>query len=169
MNKLINNKLNPLSLEKELKFIVIFFIVALTLPFLVLIIITNVGISSVSNYLVQSNVNHHTVNLYYPTGEKYKTLNIDTTWPLHGVVTLEFGQIDLPYQPLHTGIDIANSEGTPIVAAMSGVVNYAGEINWGYGKHVIVDNGDGVQTLYGHLSSLAVKKGDKVIVGKTLI
>lgn len=49
--------------------------------------------------------------------------------------------------------------GTPIYAAQSGVVTYAGQTRGGYGIHVILNHGGGVQTLYGHCSGLAVSAG----------
>lgn len=65
----------------------------------------------------------------------------------------------------HTGIDVAAQEGSPVLAAASGVVRRAG-LRGGYGKAVEIDNGQGISTLYGHASSLAVKEGDKVEAGQ---
>lgn len=87
------------------------------------------------------------------------------TWPVSGVITLEFGENDLPYQILHTGIDIANPYGQigdPIHPFMDGTVTYAGEIWWGFGKHVIIDNGDNISSVYAHLDKVYVYKGQKV-------
>ena len=62
---------------------------------------------------------------------------------------------------LHAGIDISNQRGTPIVAAAAGVVAFAG--NRGpLGKAIIIDHGNGLETLYGHLDAFKVKKGQKV-------
>ena len=157
------------SFKKELTYLLLFFPGILMLPVIAVIILTNTGIPAVSHRLAKVNVSTHTVTLYYPNGQKYKDVQLDTAWPMHGIVTLEFGAPDPPYQPLHTGIDIATTEGTPIVSATSGTVSYSGEISWGYGKHVVVDDGDNLQTLYGHLSELDVNKGDKVVAGETVI
>lgn len=54
----------------------------------------------------------------------------------------------------HWGIDIAGSEGEGVYAADAGVVVYAGWNNYGYGNMIMIDHGDGFQTLYAHLSAL---------------
>ncbi|MEW9673612.1 peptidoglycan DD-metalloendopeptidase family protein [Ammoniphilus sp. 3BR4] len=65
----------------------------------------------------------------------------------------------------HTGIDLAAPEGEPAVSITTGKVSYAG---WrgGYGNTVIVDYGNGVQALYGHLSKIAVEPGTTVKAGQ---
>ena len=68
----------------------------------------------------------------------------------------------------HKGLDIANGSGGAIVAADSGTVVVSGWTNVGYGYHVIVDHGNGYQTLFGHLSSLAVVAGQRVSRGAIL-
>jgi murein DD-endopeptidase MepM/ murein hydrolase activator NlpD len=76
-------------------------------------------------------------------------------------------EIDHAY---HLGYDLAVSKHTPIEVANSGVVVFAGELGI-YGNTVIVDHGLGIFTLYGHLSAIDVKAGDKLekrqVVGKT--
>ena len=67
----------------------------------------------------------------------------------------------------HTGIDVAAEEGSPVLAAASGIVRRAG-LRGGYGKAVEIDNGGGTSTLYGHASALAVKEGDKVEAGQAI-
>jgi murein DD-endopeptidase MepM/ murein hydrolase activator NlpD len=64
-------------------------------------------------------------------------------------------------QQTHLGFDLASFTGVPIVAANRGKVVLAEELGI-YGNCVIVDHGMGVQSLYGHLSSLRVKAGDMV-------
>lgn len=60
----------------------------------------------------------------------------------------------------HMAVDIANKEAPAIGAAKAGQVTYAGCVKGGYGCHVIIDHGDGLQTLYGHLSQIAVDSGN---------
>lgn len=55
-----------------------------------------------------------------------------------------------------------------IYAAQSGTVTRAGQTNNGYGNNVIIDHGNGVATLYGHLNSITVHVGDKVTKGQTI-
>lgn len=71
------------------------------------------------------------------------------------------------YSWRHHGLDIANKIGTPIYAADSGVVEYAG---WGtgYGNHIDLNHGGGKKTRYAHLSAFDVKKGDKVSKGQII-
>ena len=59
----------------------------------------------------------------------------------------------------HPGIDIAAAYGDPIYAADSGVVVFAGWSNYGYGNMVVIDHGNGWQTLYAHLSQWNVSCG----------
>ena len=70
----------------------------------------------------------------------------------------------------HTGIDISDSGiyGQDIVASDSGTVTWAGYDDSGYGYYVIIDHGNGYQTLYGHCSSLAVSQGETVYQGQTI-
>ena len=65
----------------------------------------------------------------------------------------------------HTGMDIAAARGTNIRASMSGRVITVKYQNYGYGYHIIIDHGNGVQTLYGHCSKLLVNVGDYVNQG----
>ncbi|OBF96403.1 hypothetical protein A5790_05055 [Mycobacterium sp. 852002-51152_SCH6134967] len=81
--------------------------------------------------------------------------------PTTGVWTSGFGY---RWGALHGGIDIANSIGTPVLAASDGVVISAGPYA-GYGNMVKVRHSDGTVTLYGHLSSWSVSVGQRVWAG----
>ena len=83
-------------------------------------------------------------------------------WPVAGN-----GYISCGYSSGHRAIDIACSYGTPIVASASGTVIVAGWY-YTYGKAVVIDHGNGVQTLYGHNSSLNVSVGDYVSQGQVI-
>ncbi len=63
---------------------------------------------------------------------------------------------------VHFGYDLAAVQQAPVPAANSGVVVFAGPLSI-YGNVVVVDHGLGLQTLYAHLSSIAVKEGDPVV------
>jgi len=83
-------------------------------------------------------------------------------WPASGVITQYF-------RWYHKGIDIANKEGPAILAADSGKIVVAGwPDNVGYGNRVVIDHGNGYQTLYGHLAKIyvvagqTVKRGDQI-------
>lgn len=68
---------------------------------------------------------------------------------------------------VHLGFDLAKTTNAPVAAANHGKVLFADELGI-YGNTVIVDHGMTVQSLYGHLSSFAVKEGDDVKKGQTL-
>jgi murein DD-endopeptidase MepM/ murein hydrolase activator NlpD len=68
---------------------------------------------------------------------------------------------------VHYGYDLASTKQSPIPAANAGVVAFAGPLTI-YGNAVILDHGLGLQTLYGHLSSIDVKPGDKIDKGQEL-
>ncbi|WP_062160166.1 M23 family metallopeptidase [Chryseobacterium sp. IHB B 17019] len=67
----------------------------------------------------------------------------------------------------HKGLDIAVPFGSDVRAAAAGTVIFSGQ-KGGYGNCVIVSHGNGLATLYGHLSQLVVKANDKVKVGQTI-
>jgi murein DD-endopeptidase MepM/ murein hydrolase activator NlpD len=68
---------------------------------------------------------------------------------------------------VHLGFDLAVTQQVPIKAAQTGVVVHAAYLGI-YGNCVIIDHGLGVQTLYGHLSSIGVKVGDKIEKGQVV-
>jgi murein DD-endopeptidase MepM/ murein hydrolase activator NlpD len=76
-------------------------------------------------------------------------------WPVSGPVVSPFGW---RWGRMHEGIDIAAGYGTPIAAAASGTVIYAGWMS-GYGNLIIIDHGGGMATAYAHQSSFAVGGG----------
>ncbi|RDU65079.1 peptidoglycan DD-metalloendopeptidase family protein [Helicobacter sp. MIT 14-3879] len=67
----------------------------------------------------------------------------------------------------HYGVDYAAPKGTPVNAASNGIVVFAGIKN-GYGNVVEIQHSNGLKTLYAHLSSYKVKKGQKVKTGQTI-
>jgi murein DD-endopeptidase MepM/ murein hydrolase activator NlpD len=68
---------------------------------------------------------------------------------------------------VHLGFDLASLQHSPVPAANAGVVVFTGPLTI-YGNAVVVDHGLGLQTLYGHLSSIAVKEGEAVAQGQEL-
>jgi septal ring factor EnvC (AmiA/AmiB activator) len=83
-------------------------------------------------------------------------------WPAEGVLSSRFGTIGRggPASS-RNGIEISLPEGQMVHAVHEGVVAYADPFS-GYGYLVIVDHGDRAYSLYGHLSAVSVKKGDRV-------
>ncbi len=68
----------------------------------------------------------------------------------------------------HRGIDISGMLGNAIFAVDSGVVVYAGWNDWGYGEVVVIDHGNGWQSLYAHLSTYNVECGSYVYQGDVI-
>lgn len=68
----------------------------------------------------------------------------------------------------HPGMDFASPEGTEIYATGDGIVNRADNMAQGYGNHVVLDHGYGYETLYGHMSKLAVHVGQQVKRGQLI-
>jgi murein DD-endopeptidase MepM/ murein hydrolase activator NlpD len=71
------------------------------------------------------------------------------------------------FYPGHTGIDLAAPPGTPIYAANSGPVLFSGWNSWGYGNTVVIGHGM-MSTLYGHMTSTAVRCGQTVQTGQII-
>ena len=157
------------SFKRELKFVLFAFLITLLIPILAVILVANVGLSVVSDKLVTLNPQTNTIEIHDPrTGKVIKDLKITAVWPVSGVVTLEFGESDFPYQIFHTGIDIANPQhqiGDPLTPFMEGTVIFAGESPIGLGKHVIIDHGNNITSFYGHMSAIYAIKGQKVKPG----
>jgi len=79
-------------------------------------------------------------------------------------ITSPFGKRNDPFDgkpTMHNGIDFSGEIGTPLYAVAPGKVIQAGERS-GYGKTVEIDNGMGFTTLYAHMSSINVKRGQEV-------
>jgi len=68
----------------------------------------------------------------------------------------------------HAGLDFAAPQGTPIYATANGTVETAGNTGNGYGNHVVINNGYGYSTLFGHMFRIKVKHGEKVKRGEII-
>jgi LysM repeat protein len=82
-------------------------------------------------------------------------------WPTQGYITSRFGEGG------HRGLDIAAYTGAPIYAADAGAVTYSGPLG-GYGLAVIIDHGNGFQSLYGHLSVYYPRVGQAIKRGQAI-
>jgi murein DD-endopeptidase MepM/ murein hydrolase activator NlpD len=85
-------------------------------------------------------------------------------WPVEGRLMSPFAQRTDPFSgegEFHKGVDISATTGTPVHVTADGLVIHA-EIESGYGKLVVVDHGNGVQTYYAHLSKFYVHTGQTV-------
>lgn len=84
-------------------------------------------------------------------------------WPTVATYISGYG-----YGAIHRAIDIGGTTGNAIYAADAGVVVYSGWSNYGYGNLIVVDHGNGWQTAYAHLSSMAVGCGAGVFQGTVI-
>ena len=100
----------------------------------------------------------------YSIINKKVNLGMSFARPVKGIITSRFGA---RWGSTHTGTDIGAPIGTPIYAAASGTVLFSG---WKgtYGKLVVINHGNGIQTYYAHCSSLLVSPGDTVTVGQQI-
>jgi LysM repeat protein len=78
------------------------------------------------------------------------------------------GTIYQGYFAWHPAIDIASYIGAPVLAADSGYVVVSGWDNTGYGNHIVIDHGNGFQTLYAHLNAIYVNAGENVAQGQQI-
>lgn len=83
------------------------------------------------------------------------------SWPTSGIVT----QYPSWY---HMALDIANPGAPGVAAAGDGVVILVKYLTYDYGQHVMIDNGNGIVTLYAHLQAIYVKPGDRVAKGQII-
>lgn len=91
-------------------------------------------------------------------------------FPTRGRLSSRFGVRGDPITGVsrfHNGIDLAGSIGTPVVATMSGKVSMLG-FNPNFGRYIILSHPEGFQTLYGHLDSFLVRKGQRVKQGEAI-
>jgi LysM repeat protein len=109
--------------------------------------------------VIKSNANVKLPKLDARTNAKF-------SWPVRGNIIASFGPTR---SGLHNdGINIAAKAGTPVAAAENGNVAYAGNEMKGYGNLLIIQHAGGWMTIYGHLDSFVVRRGDKVSVGQKI-
>lgn len=97
--------------------------------------------------------------------ERSRLLGREWTRPVVGQISSRFGRRN--GRP-HDGIDILAKRGTPVRAAAYGLVLYAGDGMRGYGNAVVLDHGEEITTLYGHLDRIQVQSGDAVAKGQRI-
>jgi murein DD-endopeptidase MepM/ murein hydrolase activator NlpD len=93
-------------------------------------------------------------------------------WPILGPITSGFGQRADPVLgngegEFHKGVDIGSPDGTPVHAPAAGRILKAGAGS-GYGREIEIDHGNGITTVYGHLSAYNVTAGETVVKGQVI-
>lgn len=92
--------------------------------------------------------------------------HVQMLWPLKALrITSAFGR---RWGRQHAGIDLRARKGTPVLAALSGIVAYAGSRLSGYGEMLIIKHAWGLSTVYAHNSKLLVQAGDLVKRGQLI-
>lgn len=109
-------------------------------------------------------------SLYRAFPKKWQVNVRPSLWPLDGRILSPFGGRTDPFSgegAIHTGVDLSAFTGTTVRATADGIVASA---SWGgrYGKLVIVDHGNGMETYYAHLSEFAVIAGQEIRRGDAL-
>jgi murein DD-endopeptidase MepM/ murein hydrolase activator NlpD len=97
-------------------------------------------------------------------------LAIPFRWPVRGPLNSRFGQRESPWTgqlEYHRGLDISAGRGTPVYAPADGTVFFAG-YGGEYGNVVILDHGNGLRSLYGHLQAARVKHAERVARGQLI-
>jgi murein DD-endopeptidase MepM/ murein hydrolase activator NlpD len=95
---------------------------------------------------------------------------LPSRWPLQGPVNSDFGNRRSPWAPnleFHGGIDIAAAVGSPVHAPAPGTVIFAGR-HPEFGVLLLIDHGQAITSLYGHLSRLNVAVNQRVERGSLL-
>lgn len=108
-----------------------------------------------------------TVNTATNISSTKVSLGVSLIKPVSGIISSRFGARSSIRSSAHTGLDIATSTGTPVLAAASGTVTFSG---WkgSYGYLLVVTHSNGVQTYYGHCSKLYVSAGQNVAQGQNI-
>lgn len=101
-----------------------------------------------------------------PRQAQISSVHEEFIWPVKGRVIAKFGERK-GLTP-NKGIDIGAQEGSDVAASRSGRVIFCEEKVKGFGKTVIIDHGDGMQTVYSHNSEILVKTGQDVSRSQTI-
>ncbi len=116
-------------------------------------------------YVTSSNTKSTgTVNTATTISRTKVDIGISLIKPISGIITSRFSESSRIRSSRHTGLDIAASAGTPIKAAASGTVTFAGR-KGSYGNMLVITHSNGVQTYYAHCSKLYASVGKTVSQG----
>lgn len=120
----------------------------------------------VTNYLREIEVRVHSLDQFLLDKESFLR-STPTLMPTSGHLTSTYGPRMSPYAgriKMHEGIDIGAPVGTTIIAPADGVITFSGP-KPGFGNFIQIDHGYGVETIFGHASSLIARRGQKVLRG----
>ena len=128
--------------------------------------------NSLDRMLTEVATREHSFEQLQEYFEEERSLFVSTPsiWPVRGWVSSEFGPRISPFTGklgMHEGIDIATQLNREIYAPAIGIVEFVG-VKGGYGNTLVLRHGRGISTLYGHLSSILVRRGQKVLRGSVI-
>jgi murein DD-endopeptidase MepM/ murein hydrolase activator NlpD len=108
--------------------------------------------------------------IYHRFAYQWQVHTQPSLWPVNGLLSSSFGGRTDPLSgegAFHKGIDLCAAPGTPVHVTADGVIVSA---NWssGYGRLVVVDHGNGLETFYAHLSQFRVVPGQEVRLGQVI-
>ena len=106
--------------------------------------------------------------LEHATGRMGRLVSaLPLSWPIHGQIDSEYGMRRSPFsgkRQHHKGIDIGSPPGTPVRSPAPGIV-IAAHSGGGYGRNVVLDHGNGIESRYAHLKKVDVTVGQRVEKG----
>ncbi len=153
--------------DKALRWCLMAAVMIALVPMMIVLTITQVGAQAISDVLLPHGENTNPTSI--PTIYGLIELENPAIWPVGGVITQEFGTPNFPFQVAHTGIDIANPNGAagdPVRAILPGKIVFAGEDFISRNLEVHVDHGQGLVSVYAHLSKITAIKGQEVLQGQ---
>lgn len=127
---------------------------------------------SAARTIAGNSISSTALGSFNPLGDLSISVGAPSLWPVMGPITSSFGQREDPVLgsgegEFHKGVDISAPKGTPIHATADGTVEMVGMGN-GYGREVVIDHGNGVKTVYAHMSGFAVMRGAHVSRGQVI-
>ncbi len=157
------------SYKNELLYLGAVMAVILMLPFFAIFTLFNTGDVQASDDLVKESQNGTgSPALYSPDGTFVSNFTTERQWPVRGTITATFGGRNHPYTFIHNGLDIANAYDTPITAFANGKVIATITMTTEYGTHVIIDHGNNILAIYGHMNRYSVSPGQVVSKGQII-
>jgi len=124
---------------------------------------------SINEYNFLKSASFSRINHTYARAWQKNTM--PAIWPVNGRLLSHFGDRQDPFSgegAFHSGVDISALQGTSVRATADGVIEHAEWASGGYGKLVVIDHGNGIQTWYAHLSGFEVVPGQEIRRGDIL-
>lgn len=123
---------------------------------------------TLEQYNMLKSANFSTIYRSYP--RRWHVNVRPSLWPIDGRLLSSYGNREDPFsglQAFHAGVDISAGAGTPVKVAADGVVTHA-EYSGAYGRLIVVDHGNSLETYYAHLSRIHVIAGQEVRRGEVI-